>query len=450
METRAHYVLIGIFTILGFIGILAFSLWFARVELDRQFAYYDVKFTSVSGLARASDVRFAGLPVGQVVAVRLSPDNDGTILVRLEVVQNTPVRMNSIATIESQGLTGVSYVGISAGDAHEPLLRDVSDLAIPLISPGRSMIQSLSEDAPELVSEVLEVVRDLRKLINDENVGRIDNILINVDRASEGFAQSLDDFSVVAGAISGFAIEISNFNVMLEDLTTNAEALFETADQTLVSIQDLTKETQTTVASGAKALEQTTRTLAKAETYIDQDLATTTKQLSDGLQEARAQIASLSNDAHAMLSEFKTAGETATARLTEAKATIKATDAVIEQLDETLITMDKASINFDLLVTVDGAALVAEARAALAPIAEATKADLPGMIPQMVRPFCEQHRRRSWMSDNRHENRCRGQAFGWRGVLPHARIEIVIAAIGRRMRKMLAQQRDRFFRAGCA
>ena len=51
METRANFVLIGAFTILGFLGLLAFLLWFAKLEVDRQFAYYDIYFTGVSGLS---------------------------------------------------------------------------------------------------------------------------------------------------------------------------------------------------------------------------------------------------------------------------------------------------------------------------------------------------------------------------------------------------------------
>jgi len=380
METRANYVLIGLFTILGFIAMLAFALWFGRIELDRQFAYYDVKFTSVSGLARASDVRFAGLPVGQVTDVKLSPDNDGTILVRLEVAQNTPVRTGSLATIESQGVTGVSYVGISPGEISEPLLHDTSPLDIPLIPPGRSMLQSLSEDAPELLAEVLGVVRELRGLISDENIGRVDNILANLEKASEGFAQSLDDFTVVASAVSGFAIEISNFNVMLEGVTSKAETLFETAGDTLTAITDLSKEAQVTMETGTKTLDQTTQTMQRAQSYIDQDLKAATAELTSSLTETRAQIAKISDDARAMLAEFKQTGAVATARLLELEATIKSTDAVIAQLDETLISMDKASINFDDLVTIDGAAMVAEARAALAPIAAAANNDLPAMV----------------------------------------------------------------------
>jgi phospholipid/cholesterol/gamma-HCH transport system substrate-binding protein len=380
METRANYILIGAFTILGFIGMLLFSLWFARIELDRQFAYYDVRFTSVSGLARASDVRFAGLPVGKVVSVALSPERDGTVLVRLEVKAETPVRTDSLATIESQGVTGVSYVGISPGEASAPLLLDVTEDLIPVIPAGRSMLQSLSEDAPELVNEVLRVAKDVSQLLSTENLNRVDNILANLERASEGFAQSLEDFSVVAGAISAFAIEISNFNVMLEGVTGKAEKLFETADQTLLEINQLAEDTQITMQTGTKTLEQATTTLASADGFIAKDLRDAARDLSAGLVQTRDEIARIGNDARAMVAEFQKTGETATARLEEAKATIIATDALIDQLSDTLVTMDTAAANFDILVTQDGAALVAEARAALAPIAEAAKTDLPAMV----------------------------------------------------------------------
>ncbi len=380
METRANYFLIGLFTLLGFAGMVLFSLWFARVELDRQFAYYDVKFVSVSGLSRASEVRFAGLPVGQVINVDLSPDGDGTVLVRLEVRADTPVRVDSEATIESQGVTGVSYVGISAGDPAMARLMPEGDSLYPIIPAGRSMLQSLTEDAPELVEEVLNVVRDLSDLLNPTNVQRIDNIIANVETATEGFAQALEDFTVVSASISGFAIEISNFNVMLESMTSKAELLFDTADQTLVAISDLAAESQNTMATGNKTLEQATGTLSAAEDFITTDLKASTAELSAGLTEARGEIQRLGEEARQMLARFTETGETATTRLREAEATIKATDALIVQLSETLDTMDAAAVSFDLLVTGDGATLVAEARAALAPIAKAAQSDLPAMV----------------------------------------------------------------------
>ena len=70
METKANFALIGAFTILGFLSLLAFLMWFAKLEMDRQFAYYDIYFTEVSGLGVSSEVTFAGLSVGKVVDLK--------------------------------------------------------------------------------------------------------------------------------------------------------------------------------------------------------------------------------------------------------------------------------------------------------------------------------------------------------------------------------------------
>ena len=380
METKANYVLIGAFTLTGILGILGFFLWFAQAQLDRQFSYYEVRFTSVAGLASASDVRFAGLTVGQVVDVRLSPDGDGTVRVQLEIGADVPVRTSSVATIETQGVTGVSYVGISAGEATDPLLREVGPEEMPRIEAGRSVLQSLTEDAPQLVDEALNVMRELSNLASPENIERIDNILANAEKGSEGLAQALEDFSVVSAAVADFGEDITAFNDLLGRLTQRAESLFETAEGTLQNLDGLIEASRTTLASGTAALDQATTTFATADSYISEDLRQTTEELRSGIAELRAEIDLIGAEARAMVAEFRKTGEVASARLTEAEATIRATDAMIAELAATLEVIDTAAVNFDSLISVDGAALVAEARAAIKPISEAATADLPALV----------------------------------------------------------------------
>ena len=82
METKANFVLIGAFTLAGIIGALAFLLWLAKVQVDRQYAYYEVLFDSVSGLSEAAGVDYNGLPVGQVVSLKIDPENPSAGYVR--------------------------------------------------------------------------------------------------------------------------------------------------------------------------------------------------------------------------------------------------------------------------------------------------------------------------------------------------------------------------------
>ncbi len=387
METRANFILIGAFTLAGFVGILAMFLWFARVELDRQFDYYDIRFTSVSGLSDASDVRFSGLPVGQVVDVRLSPDQDGTILVRVEVDADTPVRADSVATIEAQGVTGVSFVLIGPGTPEVALLEPSDTTPVPEITAGRSVFQSLSEDAPQLISETLRVVEEVGVLFGGENQARFDQILRNVEDASETFATTLKDFSDVAGAVTEFATQIGQFNDILTGLSDELEDVLETADTTLASIGALSDEAETVLTTGTETLTIAQGAITEAERYISEDLTATTEALRATVAELRAEVAVLSADAQGLIETFNTTGSTATSRLTEAQATLASVDVLLTELTETVGTVDSAMTRFDTLLETEGEPLLAETRAAVATtteaittIALAAQTDLPAIV----------------------------------------------------------------------
>ncbi|MBP1805247.1 MlaD family protein [Rubellimicrobium aerolatum] len=387
METRANYVLIGAFTLAGILGLLGFLLWFARVELDRQFAYYDISFPSVSGLGTASDVRFSGLPVGQVVDVRLSPEGDGTVRVRIEVGADTPVRTDSIATIESQGVTGVSFVGLSAGTPGAARLEPGPDGEIPRIQAGQSVLQTLSEDAPALLKESLDVVRELNAVLGGENRGRVDRILMNIEGASSDFAQSLADFSAVAGSVSEFAVQIDSFNATLADLTDAMTGVLATADGTLESIGTLAEEAQTILSAGNVALAEIQGTAAEARRYVAEDLTGATADVRLAVGDLRREMAGLSQEASTMIDGFGATGAAATARLNEAQGTIEAANAAIGRLDATLTAVERAATSVDALVTGEGTSLVVEARTALASarvtldaVGAVARTDLPAVV----------------------------------------------------------------------
>ncbi|MHA3977105.1 MlaD family protein [Halovulum sp. GXIMD14794] len=384
METRANYILIGAFALAGFLGILGFFLWFANIQFDRQFAYYDVDFSTVSGLSDASGVRFAGLQVGQVVDVRLSPNNDGRVRIRIEIDSETPVRTDSVATIEAQGVTGVSYVGISAGTPTAPLLAEVSQDDIPMIDAGQSVLQSLSEDAPEILSETLEVVRQLRQLIGGENQVRVQNILENVEQSSESFAKALEDFSTVSGTVTSFAEEIDRFNTTLDALTKDATGVMTAIETTLASIDALSDDARKVLAQGSDALVQAETTIATADRYITSELGPATSQINRSVAELEARFATLTTSAGELMATYSETGETATERLREARETLAATNTLITRIDVTLASVDAAARRFDGLIAEGAEPLVTELRAATASatsvielVAETAQTDLP-------------------------------------------------------------------------
>ena len=387
METRANYILVGVFTILGFLGMLVFFIWFARVELDRQFAYYDIRFSSVSGLSRASDVRFAGLPVGQVVDVSLAPERDGNVLVRVEIDADTPVREDSVATIEAQGVTGVSFVSISAGSSDAPLLQEVSRRDFPEITAGRSALQSLTEDAPEILEEVLSAIRQVNEVLDAENLDRVGRILANLEESSESFSVALEDFATVSESVSSAAAGLSDFADGLEEITLAGTTTLRAADTTLLNLSQLATRAQGTLEQSDAMIASATTTLDSASRFLDDDLQRLVGQLDATLAELRQDFTTLAGEARSLMSEYTATGTAATARLNQAEATLAATDEMIARATATMETVDRAAAQFDGLMAGEGTELARDLRAALASANDAiaalntvTETELPALI----------------------------------------------------------------------
>ena len=388
METQGRYVLIGGFALGGLFGLLAFVLWFASLEVDQQFDYYDIEFESVSGLSAASAVRFNGFEVGQVLSLDLAPDRSGRILVRIEVDAATPIRAGSVATIDSMGVTGVGFVSIASGPEAAPFLQDMeTDGGVPKIQAGRSALQALSQDAPQIVEEILVVTEQVRTLLGPQNQQRVENIFANLDESSGDLSAALDSFSTAAETIASSTEDIAAFTTRLETISAAATTALETADETLQEITELAQRAEGTLAALDVTLGSGQSALAGIDAFIFDDLPLVVGDLRDTAAQVRTELAAISTDTREMLGTFSETGTAATARLAEAEATIAAANTMLAELTEAMTAVETASNSFEALVSGDGAELVAELRSTVAAadglIATATKVaetDLPDIV----------------------------------------------------------------------
>ena len=111
METRASHIAVGAFELVLLVGLLGFVAWVARYTGQETYAYYDILYSGdVTGLNIDGPVRYRGIPVGRVVNMEIDPQDFDQIRITVEVLEGTPLREDSYATIEPQGITGVLYV----------------------------------------------------------------------------------------------------------------------------------------------------------------------------------------------------------------------------------------------------------------------------------------------------------------------------------------------------
>jgi len=116
MERNANYALVGAITLALFMGLVIFVVWLAKLSFSRDYDLYDILFVGpVRGLSEGGEVHFNGIKVGEVSRIELDKTDPNRVIARARVTSDVPIKVDSYATLEPQGITGVNYVQITAG-----------------------------------------------------------------------------------------------------------------------------------------------------------------------------------------------------------------------------------------------------------------------------------------------------------------------------------------------
>lgn len=273
VETRASYVLIGAFSVLSILAGLAFLIWLAKVQLDKTYSYYDILFDTVAGLALASPVQFNGVDVGKVTAIDLDRDDPGRVRVRIELISATPVRQGTEATLQAQGVTGVSVVSLAGGEPDAARLPILPPNVVPMIPSKPSAVQDLLEGAPDLLAEAIALLKDIKEFTTEENRAAIASILNHVDEASANLNTAITDFSVMTEDVSTAVDQIKDFTTRLDGFGDSADTVMATAVQTMQDIDTLANETTPQVSSLAAEVSRLIGQLSDLTARIERDPA---------------------------------------------------------------------------------------------------------------------------------------------------------------------------------
>lgn len=224
METRASYTIVGAFTLLAVAGALLFVLWSARNEQGRM-RTYEIEFhQSVSGLSVGSAVLLEGVRVGQVSGIKVSPDEPGRVTVRVQVAADAPVRRNSEATLEPQGVTGISAIAVSGGTRDSPLL-SASTEGVGRIPSKPSRLQQIMNSAPSILASMDDLVKRAANLLAPENLEGVGRLLASLADIAETLSAGREDMT---RGLTGFSEAGQSFSVSgkhLEKLMADARTL---------------------------------------------------------------------------------------------------------------------------------------------------------------------------------------------------------------------------------
>jgi phospholipid/cholesterol/gamma-HCH transport system substrate-binding protein len=275
------------------------------------------------------------------------------------VTENTPINSATIATLQSQGVTGVSYVSLNGNDPDAPPLEPSAPGRPPVIPSEASVLETIIETAPELLREATDLLRLLAGFASAENQASVTGILSNVEQASSGLEQAIGDFSMISGAVREGASQISAFTERLEPISRAAETTLTTTNTALAAATAAFAEAQETLATATGALVAARATFANADALIADRAPAFIDSYEGAARAATEMMQTFGTQSGALIGRFGVAADLASARLREAEAPLAAATPALASVEE-------AADNFDLLMENEGTELIAEMRAAIA------------------------------------------------------------------------------------
>ena len=269
METRANYVAVGAFVLACVFGVVVTLLWLAGAQYSQEFDYYQTNFKGpVTGLAKGTTVLYNGIGVGRVDDLQFDPNDPQNVIVILQVKPGLNLRTDSIASIESQGLTGGANVEITGGKKNSPLLVAQPGQRYPVIPSRSSAFQQLEETASQLVAKLNVAANRINDLLSDQNRKNFAEILANLNVTMGTLAKGSGDINATLKNLAGVSARLGP---VLDDadedldkfgkLSGDADKFFKSP--ALADISDVTADLKKLLASLSRLSDQLDRNPTK-------------------------------------------------------------------------------------------------------------------------------------------------------------------------------------------
>ena len=262
METRAHHLVIGLFTVAAAFAALGFALWLGKAATDREMTYYEVGFDRpVGGLDTGNAVLFSGIRVGDVADLRLDPEDPRLVRALIRIDAEIPIREDTSAGLALANITGSMNIQLQGGSPERPRLQGSYENP-PLIQAEPSPLSSLLSDGETLVTGLNQLLINANRLLAEDNTARVEQILVNLEQLSGQLAARSDELGAVVDIADRLGGEASDLLRALASLSQSAETLvdaegrqaLESAGQAMGSLQGMTRRLETLLGNNEEAL----------------------------------------------------------------------------------------------------------------------------------------------------------------------------------------------------
>lgn len=197
MENKSHAFFAGIFALVLGAALVLSIFWLGGSREEMQH-YVVVTKQNVGGLNPQAQVRYRGIRVGKVSDIRLDPDDFSNTLITIEISNDVPLTTGTIARLNYQGITGLSYILLlESGKDNQPLKTSIHSPARITMIP--SLLEELGENGMATLNQARQLMTSANEVLNEENRRHLTATLKNLELATANLNPALENMNGTLG-----------------------------------------------------------------------------------------------------------------------------------------------------------------------------------------------------------------------------------------------------------
>ena len=290
--------MVGAFVLLlGAILIVA-VLWLASGgNLQKKYdLYLAILEESVAGLNLNAPVKYNGVDVGKVQSIQLDPVNPERVQLIFAIERGTPIKVDTVAVLKTQGLTGIAYVELDGGAKNAAPLVATGQQKYPVIQTKPSLSTRLENILTTVLAKLDNTSSNIDSLLSRENQeafksiladiaivsktiasrkAEIDAGIVNAARAADNTARATQKLNPIVDKIEPV---IDQLNITIAQINRSAVAIEKAGNEAAIAS---TSAGKTVTSVGANIERYSTETLPEVQRLLTElnELSTSLKRL---------------------------------------------------------------------------------------------------------------------------------------------------------------------------
>ncbi len=254
MESKVNLAAVGAFVLVLAIALIAGVLWLSSGKYYRK--AYDTYVTymteSVAGLNLNAPVRYRGVDVGRVKSIALDRANVEQVEVTLDIERGTPIKEDTVASLGSQGLTGIAFVELMAGRKDSPPLVAKPGQRYAAILSEPSFMKRLETSLPIMLANLGRLGDNVNTLLDEENRRAVKATLADLALLSHTLAARAQTIDATLASTARTMDHAAKLTADLPQLVQRAERTAEALDRMATEVAGASASARATL-DGAHA-----------------------------------------------------------------------------------------------------------------------------------------------------------------------------------------------------